>query len=96
MSLKAVARELGVSVGYLEYRFPVQVRHIVDRSSRFHAEQQLRKRRLAQQNALRYFTEESGNAPKSRKQAYRSIREETGLPKFMLKQAIQEAYSVLR
>lgn len=96
MSLKAVARELDVSVGYLEYRFAVQVRHIVERNSKFLAEQQLRKRRLAQERALRYFAEGSENAPKSRKQAYLSIREETGLPKFMLKQAIQEAYSVLR
>lgn len=96
MSLKAVARKLDVSVGYLEYRFAVQVRHIVERHSKFLAEQQLRKRRLAQEKALRYFAEGSENAPKSRKQAYRSIREETGLPKFLLRQTIREAYNVLR
>jgi len=32
---------------------------------------------------------------KSRKQAYKVLREETGLPKFILKDAIQTAYSAL-
>lgn len=96
MSLKAVARELDVSVGYLEYRFAVQVRHIVERNSKFLRDQQLRKRRLAQQKALKYFAEGSEDAPKSRKQAYRSIRGETGLPKSMLKEAIQTAYHTLQ
>lgn len=95
MSLKAVAREVDVSIGYLEYRFPVQVRHIVDRNNAFLAHQKLQRRRLAQEKALRYFAEGSENAPKSRKQAYRKIREETGLPKFMLKDVIQEVHGIM-
>lgn len=95
LSLKATARLLNVSVGYLEYQFPVQVRHVVDRYKAFLAEQQLQKRRLAQELALRYFVEGFGDVPKSRKQAYRAIRQETGLPKFLLKEAIQLVYQAL-
>lgn len=95
LSLKATAKRLGVSVGYLEYRFPVQVHHIVDRYRTFITERQQQKRRLAQERALQYFTDRSAETPKSRKQAYRVIREETGLPKFMLKEAIKQVYQAL-
>lgn len=96
MSLKAVARKLNVSIGYLEYRFPHHVRSVVDRNFAFQEGQKHQRRRLAQEKALRYFVDEGqGAAPKSRKQAYKMIREETGLPKFMLKDAIRQVYEAL-
>ncbi len=97
MSLKATARWLGVSVGYLEYRFPVQVKQITSRYRHFKQTEHLKKIYLAQRRSLEYFLSESeGGAPKSRKQAYRLLKEETGLPKWVLKNAIQTAYTALQ
>jgi len=97
LSLKATARRLGVSVGYLEYRFPVQVNEITARYKHFKQVEHLGKLYLAQRRSLEYFLSESeGNAPKSRKQAYRLLKEETGLPKWVLKNAIQTAYAALQ
>lgn len=96
MSLKAVARELDVSIGYLEYRFSHHVRRIVDRNHAYQEDLKQQRRRLAQEKALRYFVNgNEGLSPKSRKQAYRMIREESGLPKFLLKRAIEQAYQAL-
>lgn len=96
LSLKATARELGVSVGYLEYRFPVQVKEITTKYKQFKQAEHLRKIYLAQKRSLEYFLSASeGVAPKSRKQAYRQLKEETGLPKWVLKKAIQTAYLAL-
>lgn len=93
LSLKATARKLNVSVGYLEYRFPTQVREITARYQHFKQVEHLKKIYLAQRRSLEYFLSESqGCAPKSRKQAYRFLKEETGLPKWVLKKAIETAY----
>lgn len=96
MSLKATAKALGVSIGYLEYRFPAQVRLIVDRYQSYLDQDHLRKVYLAQTRALQYFLDVSENrATKSRKHAYKQLREETGLPKWILKKAIQTAYQAM-
>ncbi len=96
LSLKATARHLGVSVGYLEYRFPTQVKRITTRYKHFKQVEHLKKIYLAQRRSLEYFVSASeGVAPKSRKQAYRQLKEETGLPKWMLKKAIQTAFDAL-
>lgn len=96
LSLKATARNLGVSVGYLEYRFSTQVKEITTRYKHFKQVEHHKKIHLAQQRALEYFLSESEDlAPKSRKQAYRLLKEETGLPKWVLKKAIQTAYTAL-
>ncbi len=96
ISLKATAKALGVSIGYLEYRFPAQVRLIVDRHQSYLDQDHLRKVYLAQTQALQYFLDVSENrAPKSRKHAYKQLREETGLPKWVLKKAIQTAYQAI-
>lgn len=91
LSLKATAAELDVSVGYLEYRFPEQVKQLVSRHQAYIEQQKLAKKRLAQSKALEYFAG-CDEQMVSRKQAYRVIREETGLPKWMLKDAISSAY----
>lgn len=91
LSLKATAAALDVSVGYLRYRVPEQVRQVVDRHQAFIEEKKLKNKRLAQSKALAYFAGSAENLV-SRKQAYRVIREETGLPKWMLKDAIRSAY----
>lgn len=94
VSLKEAARVLDVSVGYLEYRYPNMVREIVNRFSAHREQLKIYKRYKAQEAALRYFTHEKYKFQnKSRKQAYRVLREETGLPKFVLKDAIQSVYT---
>ncbi|WP_289083745.1 hypothetical protein, partial [uncultured Spongiibacter sp.] len=93
-SKKEAARKLGVSVGYLEYRFPAVISRVVQNHREF-VESQRRARKLeARRAALEYFVApEYREAVKSRKQAYRVLRQETGLPKFMLKDAINDVYA---
>lgn len=94
-SLKQVARTLKVSVGYLEYRFPHLVKQITSQymaQKRTEAEERKRK---AISYAMNFFYDEKySDYNKSRKQAYKIIREETGLPKFMLREAIQRVYEI--
>lgn len=95
-SINGLATMLNVSVGYLEYRFPVMVREVVARHQAFVAEVRRKQHLAAQKAAICYFvSEEYSSYPKSRKQAYKVLRAETGLPKFMLKQVIQKAYDLL-
>jgi hypothetical protein len=95
-SLKSLAKKANVSVGYLEYRFPDLARAVVSNYKQHRVEEIQEKRDQAKASALAFFVEERyhGHA-KSRKEAYRVLREETGLPKFMLKEAIQSAYSTI-
>src|SRR5690606_20062041 len=92
-SLKELAESVGVSVGYLSYRYPVLSKNVVIKHKK-HADEAMRmKRSLALAKALDYFVSEKyGYVGSSRKQAYKILREETGLPKFVLKSAIQKAY----
>jgi AraC-like DNA-binding protein len=94
-SLKALAENLNVSVGYLEYRFPMIVREVVDKHKAYADEVRRRRQLDAQNAALQYFLSDEYLAyPKSRKQAYIFLRKETRLPKFVLKRAIQNAYEL--
>jgi len=93
LSLKEVARRVAVSVGYLEYRFPALVRQIIRDYRDFKEREKIRQIHSAKQAALMYFvTEKHGDTLTSRRQAYRELRAETGLPKSMLRCAIEEAY----
>ncbi len=96
ISWKDIASRLGVSVGYLDYRYPVLGNEVKKKYKEYRQKDHLHKIYLAQKYALRYFYDEQfSHLPQSRKQAYQFIREETGLPKFILKKAIQNAYSIL-
>ncbi len=93
LSLKALSSHVGVSKGYIEYRFPVIKNQIVEAHSNYVKEKSFRNLQQAQAKAMAYFFEEKySGSPQSRKQAYRVLREETGLPKFVLRNAIQTAY----
>jgi len=95
-SLRALARQVNVSVGYLEYRHPVLVANVVRRHKLYSDELMLKKLHRAQSSALDFFLGEKYNGErKSRKQAYRTLRAETGLPKQILRRAIQTAYATL-
>ncbi|PIQ40060.1 MAG: hypothetical protein COW58_08075 [Thalassolituus sp. CG17_big_fil_post_rev_8_21_14_2_50_53_8] len=69
---------------------------IIEKRKAYEEEQRLKTIYRAQAAALKYFiSEKYAEAPKSRKQACRRLREETGLPKWVLKKAIQTAYGAL-
>jgi len=96
-SLKRLARLANVSVGYMEYRFPSLVRQVVEKSQAYQKREQLIRRYRAQAAALQFFTgDRYADHTRSRKDAYRVLKEETGLPKWVLKNAIQTAYGVLQ
>lgn len=95
-SIRELASRVGVSVGYLEYRHPSLVADLVAKHQAYEQQQRLKKIYYAQRAALEFFLDEKyAYAPKSRKQAYKTIREETGLPKHLLRRAIQTAYKVI-
>ncbi|WP_196229850.1 TniQ family protein [Teredinibacter turnerae] len=95
-SLKKVARLAEVSVGYIEYRFPDLVREIVKNYTASREKEMEQKRLRAKSSAMSFFVDAKYEQhTKSRKQAYRVLREETGLPKFVLKNAIKSAYEAL-
>lgn len=96
-SLKQAARFAQVSPGYLEYRFPSLVRRIVERYQAYLHQITLVNRYRAQAAALQFFTgDRYADHTRSRKEAYRVLKEETGLPKWVLKNAIQTAYGALQ
>ena len=96
ISLKAMALKADVSVGYIAHRYPTLAREIVEKHKNHETQTQLKKIHLAQKMALDFFLEEKySNEPRSRKQAYRVLRKETGLPKHMLRKSIQVAFKAL-
>ena len=95
-SLKRLAKLANLSVGYMEYRFPSLVRKVVDESQAYLRNEKLSRQYRAQEAAIRFFTDPRyADYNQSRKEAYRVLREETGLPKWVLKNAIQTAYGAL-
>lgn len=88
LSLKQVARTVEVSVGCLEYHFPAQSREIITKYKAWRIEQQNRKRIQARAAAMAFFTSKQSQKPKSRKEALRTLRAQTGLPKNVLREAI--------
>ena len=96
LQLKSVAESLGVSKGYLEYRFPDLCKKI--NQERINYKKELRSNMLntAKLSALSFFTSEKYEGyPQSRKQAYKVLRRETNLPKFVLNRAIEEAFQTV-
>lgn len=95
-SVPVVATAVGVSIGYLEYRHPTLVAELVAKHQAYEQQQKLKRVYYAQSAALRFFLDEKhSDVTKSRKQAYKRIREETGLPKFLLRRAVHSAYTAI-
>lgn len=91
--LKFYAESVGVSVGYLNYRFPVLCERIVGGFRAWLAEEALRKKELAYQVVRREFT--SGNGVyngRSRKSVLRAVMEQEKLPKRLVRQAVKDVY----
>jgi hypothetical protein len=93
LSMKEVARRAEVSLGYLAYRYPKLMKEISVKHEEYRKDTQNEKHFLANRLATSFFVDKKyGIYRKSRKEAYRVLSEESGLPKFMLKRAIAEAY----
>ena len=96
LTVKSVCKQVGISTGYLAYRYPVLYKDIVIKRKAYDEELRLKIIYRAQAAALDYFiNEEYSTAPKSRNQAYKCLRRETGLPKWELMKAIETAYRAL-
>lgn len=96
LSLKALSQKLGVTVGYLEYRFPKICKTVNQRYLKYKADLRSKILNKAKLSALNFFTSEKySQYSQSRKQAYRVLRRETNLPKFVLIKAIEEAYQAI-
>ena len=97
LSLRVLVRWGGVSVGYIDYRFPDLAKRVIEQHPRYQQREQLVKQYRAQAAALQFFTDDRyADHTRSRKEAYRVLRAETGLPKWVLKNAIQTAYRALQ
>ncbi len=96
LSLKGVSERLCVSVGYLQYRYPALCSVIVDQYKDHKQHLQLKKIHLAQKLALSYFFDQKyAQYPKSKRQAYKEVRRETGLAKGVIEQAVKRAYGAM-
>lgn len=94
--LSTVAGSLSVSVGYIHYHYPILASQIIARHSAWHNAQKLGKQRLARAKALEYFSGRIDNSVAwSKKDALRTIRRETGLPKNLLRAEISSIYDIL-
>jgi len=91
-SLARAALLVGVSTGGLEYLFPDHCRIIKDRYKSWVSQEQNRKLLEAAKHAMAYLNNDYEF--KSRKNALKVIREETGLPKNMLRHAINKEFEL--
>ncbi len=95
-SIPDIATRLGTSSGYLEHRYGPMVEKLRAVRKGILKEERQRAMLHARKAAADFFFEEmEGRAPLSRKQAYRQLKADTGLPKWLLKNAIQDVYSAL-
>lgn len=94
--LKLVAEKVDVSTDCIRYQFPAVAQKIVANHKQWRQAEQLKKRHEARVAAFKYFNDiTTSGVAKSRKSAYKKIREETGLPKFLLKEEINSVYKIL-
>lgn len=96
MPLSKIAGSLGVSVGFVHYRYPILAAQIIARHSAWQNAQKLEKQRTARAKALEYFSGRMGGvAGLSKKDALRTIRQKTGLPKNLLRDEINAVHDLL-
>ena len=81
-SLNQVSQDNDVSTGYLRYRYPALTQKVSERHKELEARRYLRKVYQAQKMALSYFLDQIYEEfPKSKRQAYKEVKQQTGLPK---------------
>jgi len=95
-SLKEISECTGTSTGYIRYRYPVLAQKISDDFMADNLKAQLRKIHNAQKLALQYFFDQKySDCPKSKRQAYKEVKRETGLPKGVIERAVKRAYNAM-
>lgn len=92
ISLRRLAERAGVSAGYISHRLPHVKRKVVDERRAHQVREKERKRQEAIAAAFEYLTRDDRLFIKSKKQALRVLRRETGLPKNVLREAIGRAF----
>lgn len=94
VSLREVARQLGVSVGALHYHAPILASKLVTRYERYRRRTQAQKDDAVVQAVLDGVRSwQAGNAaPIAKKPLLRMLRKKTGLPKEKLRRAIQRFF----
>lgn len=91
-----VCKDNDVSTEHLKYRYPSLTQKIAERHKELEAKRHLRKVYQAQKMALSYFLDQMHEEiPKSKRQAYKEVKLQTGLPKGIIEQAIRRVYNVL-
>ena len=95
-SIRKIAEEVGVTSGYLEYRHPALVSDLVEKRENFLKRQKLEYQYLATREALSYFLGEKYECDvRSKRGAFRALREHTTLPKRYINYGIDKAYKAL-
>lgn len=95
-SLKEIAKALGVSVGYFEYRHPALVSHWVATRKHYEETEKIRRQNLATQEALSFFLGEKYQTEnRSKRNAYRTLRDHTSLSKTTIMLGISRAHHSL-
>lgn len=89
--LSYYAAEARVSTGYLAYHFSVLAARISRTYKNWRSEAQESKRREARRAAF-FMVSRSGGENFSKKQIFRAIRDETGLPQNVIREAINETF----
>lgn len=93
---KDIAEKVGISKGYFHYHFESLANELTENHRQWRSDQQNEKKLKARALALDYFTNnDDPNKNISRKHAFRKIREETGLPKNVIRDAINSVYKIL-
>jgi len=87
LALTDVAREVGVSTGYLRYQFPVLTRQIITAHKRYEDEQAQRQRHQAIQAILAYRTHKRDTGTKK---MINRLHRRYGLSKYVLRRAWQD------
>lgn len=96
VSLKKLAKSADVSVGYIEYRYPDLARKVVATRKNYLCKLAENNRNSARIAAINFFTDEKYSShAQTEYQAYKILKSETGLPKWVLINAIKEAHSNL-
>ncbi|WP_026375753.1 TniQ family protein [Aestuariibacter salexigens] len=95
-TIREVAEATGISIGYLEYRYPALVSQLVHRRREHVNLEKHRLQNVATNEALSFFVGAKYKASNlSKREAYRALRTSTQLPKRMIKVGIQKATRAL-
>lgn len=89
LSLKQLAKDAGLSVGYIQYQFPGMAKAVILRRRAWLAQQIQDKRRLASELILERLEEARKTGGASKKRIVREVRQESGLSRRLLSECFE-------